>query len=355
MKTATKFIREIKKIAENKEFQNNHVMNPEKDFKRNRKLSFFDTIMFTIANTRSPLALEVERFSKYIKEKEISVAALCKARKKICSTAFQKIFEETAKIVPRNKKFHGYSVIAVDGMKGELPKTPEFTEKYSISHQSEMPVFHAVSAYDVLNEVFINSIFNFGNANERKSACDLIDAVKSQEEYSEESQIWVFDRGFPSLIMLQKLMEHNVKYVMRVSKSFLKEVNEFRCSKYVDKVVHVSCSEQRNKTNKVKSNGICEFDVRCVRIKLKNEHEEILITNLDRNEFPKRYINQLYKYRWGIETSFNYLKNAAFVEEFTTRSENGIKQDYYVSLIMYNFVTAMCESIYQSIPQKKEN
>ena len=82
--------------------------------------------------------------------------------------------------------------------------------------------------------------------------------------------------------------------------------------------------------------------------------EQILITNLERAEFPKRDLKQLYSLRWGIETSFNYLKNAVFVEEFTSRTENGLAQEYFVSLLMYNFSTCMFGSMQKDIP-KKEN
>lgn len=354
MKTETRFIREIQKTANKKDFQREHIENPQKDFTRSRKLTFSDIIMYTIGNTRSPIELEAEHFSKYIPADEISTAALCKARQKVKYTAFKELFKQTAQITQRTNCFHGYHLYAVDGMKGELPKTPELSEKYRASTNSDIPMFHAVSAFDVLNEVFIDSIFHFGTADERKLSCEMIDSIEQNANYSDEPQIWIFDRGFPSLILLQKLFENNLKFVMRVSKSFIKEVNEFRESKYVDREVHVKYTKQRLHRNHVKSDGICEFSLRCVRIKLPKGEDEILITNLERKDFPKRDIKEIYHLRWGIETSFNYLKNAVFVEEFTTRSENGIAQDYYVSLLMYNFSTCICGSMYHDIP-KKEN
>lgn len=351
MRADTKFIKQIKQMAKSEEFQNKHVKN-KTNFSRKRKLSFTDAIMYTIGNTRSPICLEAERFSAHIGE-EITGAALCKARQKIEYTAFQELFETTAQTARRNNKYHGYHIIAVDGMKGELPKTPELSKKYCVSKKIETPIFHAVSAYDVLNEIFIKSEFHFGAADERELACKMIDDVMQNNIYRNEQQIWVFDRGFPSLVLLQKLMEHNLKFVIRVPKCFLREVNEFRNSKYVDKIVHVDYTKERMKNSHVKSNGICEFDLRCVRIQLKSE-EEILITNLTREAFPKRDIKELYRLRWDIETGFNYLKNAVYVEEFVTRTENGLKQDYFVSLLIYNFATCLCGSMYKDIP-KKEN
>ena len=95
------------------------------------------------------------------------------------------------------------------------------------------------------------------------------------------------------------------------------------------------------------------FCLRCVRIQLSSGAEEILITNLERAEFPKRDLKKLYSLRWGIETSFNYLKNAVFVEEFTSRTENGLAQEYFVSLLIYNFSTCMFGSMQKDIPKKE--
>jgi len=120
-----------------KEFKNKYVINANKDFKRTRKLTFSDVIMYTLGNTRSPLELEAKRFSKHLTEDDISGAALCKARQKIKYTAFEELFEETAATSPRDKRFHGYHLYAVDVMKGELPKAQELCEKYCESKKMQ--------------------------------------------------------------------------------------------------------------------------------------------------------------------------------------------------------------------------
>lgn len=354
MKAETRFIRQIQRTARDEEFQSKHIRDAEKDFKRTRKLTFSDVIMYTIGNTRSPLELEAQRFSKYLAADEISGAALCKARQKIKYTAFEELFEQTAVTVSRNKQFHGYHLYAVDGMKGELPKTPELSAKYCESEKCRTPIFHAVSTFDILNELFIRSEFHFGSADERELAGKMIDAVAQDVHYKDEPQIWIFDRGFPSLSLIQKLLKHQLHFVMRVSSHFLKEVNAFRKSKYVDRMIHIEYSNRRATLNHVHSDGIGEFDLRCVRIKLSSGEDEIIITDLDRKEFPKRDIKEIYRLRRGIETGFNYLKNAVFVEEFVSRTENGLAQDYFVSLLVYNFATCICGSMYPDIP-KKEN
>lgn len=350
MKPETRFIRAVKKIAQDEKFQKQYTIDSERNFIRDRKLSFSDTILYTIGNTRGPAGLEAYKFSEAIKCDSISDVAIRKARAKIDPNAFYELFLRTADVVPQDKKYHGYQLIAVDGMKGELPNTPEFVEKYC-HHNDQVPLFHTIAAYDVMNDVFLDALFSFGGVSEYEYGVSLVDRVIQRS--TDASRIWIFDRGFPSLRLLQHLDQHNEKYVIRVSTSFLKEVNAFTNSKAVDKEVHISYDNRRMATNRVISEGITEFSVRCVRVKLKETAEEILITNLDREEFPKRYIKEIYGLRWGIEISYNYLKHAVYIEEFTSRKQNGILQDFYSTLLMNNFITCICGSVWEDMPLKK--
>lgn len=351
MKPETRFIRTVKKIAQDESFQKEHIIKNEVNFTRNRKLSFSDTILYTLGNIRSSACLEADRFCKAANCGPVSDVAIRKARSKIEPKAFYELFLRTADVVPQNKRYHGYQLVAVDGMKGELPRTPELTQKYC-THNEQFPQFHAIAAYDVMNEVFLDALFNFGCVSEHDSGVTLVDQLAKRSP--KVPRIWVFDRGFPSLRLLQHLNQHNEKYVMRVSSSFLKEVNAFTKSKAVDKEVQIICDKRRLATNRVTSEGEVEFTVRCVRVRLSETTDQILVTNLDRKEFPKRYIKEIYGLRWGIETSYNYLKHAVFIEEFTSRKEQGIEQDFYSTLLMSNFITCMCGSIWSDMPLKKE-
>ena len=85
------------------------------------------------------------------------------------------------------------------------------------------------------------------------------------------------------------------------------------------------------------------FDLRCVRIFLKSKQQEILITNLPREEFKRKDAGHLYPLRWGIEAGFNHLKNALYLEAFVGIKENSIKQEFYSILIKYNIIMLFTE------------
>ena len=293
-------------------------------------------MIYVLGNCRESMELNAEKFAEAAKLESVSAAALRKARAKIGWEAFREVFEECAALPPVGKLYQGYELIAVDGMKGELPNLPTLKETYPVNARQSYPMFRAMSAYDPLNEIFPAASFQAAPADEREMATELLNA----ENAKERKAIWLFDRGFPSVALIQKLERMGARFVMRVSADFLTEASDFARSGAVDKLLRVERDENRRKGNKIKAETPYAFEIRCVRIRLKSGEEEFLITNLPRKEFPKRKIKELYNFRRGVESSCNYLKNAVFIEEFTSKKENGIKQDFYASLWAANLTNA---------------
>lgn len=339
-KRIREYIKAIRTAATDEKLQKQYTIGSH-SFERVRKLPFEKVVMYTIGNTKLPLSEASERLGSYLCKDTVSGAALCKAKQKVSGEAFREIFEACASVNDRPKKYHGYNLIAVDGTTGELPNIKEFRKKYSHASTGNIPQFMAVCAYDVLNEVFLMSEFHFGIGDERSMAQTLIGHMRNR--YPDENQIWIFDRGYPSVQLLKTLIENNIHFVIRVTDSFLREVNEFTKSKKTDTTVRIDIDQKRIAGNHIHIDSECSFELRCVRVDL-NKSEEVLITDLPKTELPRRCIKALYGYRWEIEVSFNYLKNSVYVEEFTTKTENGILQDFYSTLIMQNMITHVCSS-----------
>ncbi len=324
-------IKTVQEESTKETFINCHKSKPT-DFTRNRKLQFKDVILFVIGLSNTSFDFEVDHFCKNA-DIDISPAALSKARNKVNYTAFLELLHITQSKLPIKNTFKGYRVIAVDGIKGDLPNTKELMEKYKPSKSSGYPQFHAVASFDVLNCNFIDAEFCPSPADERDLAYRLI------ERHNVKQDIFLFDRGFPSVALIQKLNNLGLKFVSRVSKSFLKEVNGFSSQKYKDKDLHINYIKRRGATSRVSNLELpYEFDLRCVKIELSSGDTELLITNLSKTEFNRQEIGKLYGMRWGIEVGFNHLKNAIHIEEFVGIKENSIKQEFYSILIKYNLL-----------------
>ena len=333
---APMMIERTKEIINDKEFQQENVMDPTKDFIRNRKMGFSGAMMYVLGNSRENLFFNSEKYAEAAGLESISAAAICKARAKIQWTAFESVFEQCALIMSMKKDFNGYQLLAVDGMKGEMPNLNSLKSTYPVNGKQGYPMFHALSVYNVMNDFFMAATFRPAPADEREMAMELQDKITQRSE----NNIWIFDRGFPSVQLIYNLEKAGQKFVMRVSNNFLKEVNDFTRGRAVDKSITITFDARRAAGKSMDIPFPYTFTLRCVRIRLDSGIEEILITNLNRKEFPKRKIKQIYGLRWGIEISYNYLKHAIFIEEFTSRKENGIKQDFYASLWAANLTNA---------------
>lgn len=325
-------INKIQEISKEESFKLRHKVNTT-DFIRERKLNFSSVVMFVIGLSNTSFDFERIKFCNAIGIDKISNAALCKARDKINFTAFRELLTTTQKLIPTNSKFKGYRVIAVDGIKCEMPNTPELMKKYRPSKTASYPQFHAVASFDILNSKFIDAEFEVSPADERSVAYKLL------EKHDKEEDIFLFDRGFPSVALIQKLNDRQLKFVARVSKSFIREVDTFVRQKAVDKTIHIDYTSRRAVTSRAKNITLpYSFDLRCVKIKLNSGETEILITNLPKDTFKRKDIGHLYNLRWGIEIGFNHLKNAIHIEEFVGIKENSIKQEFYSVLMKYNLV-----------------
>jgi hypothetical protein len=204
----TAIIRMVEKIREqstSQEFITKHKIQ-DVDFSRHRDIEFGDVINAVLGKSGTSLDFEVKNYFKDL-EKSVTSSAFCQARDKVNYTAFEKLFKETNTEIPVDHVFKGYRLIAYDGMKGEMPNRKELREKYAITEKKLQ--FHAVAEYDVLNCCYTNAVFEGGTTDERACAIKMIMARRH-----EEPEIYTFDRGFPSLGLIQALSDNNKKYVM---------------------------------------------------------------------------------------------------------------------------------------------
>jgi len=325
-----KMIKAVEEKTRDAEYIRKH-RSQERDFTRKRSISFGEVVNFVIGNLGTTLDFEVLNYFSG-EEKSVTASAVSQARDKVKYSAFEEIFKASSRDIPIHHTYRGYRLTAYDGIKGELPRTAELMRKGCISERNSYPQFHAVAEYDVLNCCYTNAVFEIGAADERAAAIELI----KKHDYA-GAEIYLLDRGFPSVGLIQQLEKSGKKYVMRVQKSFWREINELEKSNETDKVIQIDCDKRRGTTGKLKGVELpYSFTVRCVKIELDSGEIEILATNLDKSEFSRKDIGELYNLRWKIETGFLHLKYAICIEDFMGVKENSIKQEFFASLFKAN-------------------
>ena len=83
----------------------------------------------------------------------------------------------------------------------------------------------------------------------------------------------------------------------------------------------------------------CTVKCRVCKFKISEDTYEVIVTNLNRFEFPIDKIKELYHLRWDIETSFRELKYALGGMHFHSKKDDFIAMEIYAHLVMFNAVS----------------
>ena len=165
---------------------------------------------------------------------------------------------------------------------------------------------------------------------ERASAKTHIDFLTENLAHIEK-KIVLFDRGYPSLPMLEYLQGKKMNYLMRCQKSWLTQVEQAPMGDSV-------C---------ILKNG---QKVRVYKFILSSGETETLITNLF--DIPFDDLPGLYFLRWGVEGKYDVLKNKIELENFSGHTKNAILQDFWVSITL-SIVVAIAKKEADEIIQSK--
>jgi len=106
-----------------------------------------------------------------------------------------------------------------------------------------------------------------------------------------------------------------------------------------------------NHTKRIRKQGLpSSIKLRLVKVILSTGETEVLVTSLiDEEKFPPEIFAELYHYRWGIETFFSKLKGRLGLENFTGKSVEAIRQDFWSTILISNLETIMTVDIEEEI------
>lgn len=226
------------------------------------------------------------------------------------------------------KKKNGYILCAIDDSKIEMPNTPLNREIFgNEGNQHKRKIARALLSgiYDVENHFFLDVEIDIVDSNETKLAKRNIEAI--QEIIEKNKEIIIFDRGYPSIELFNWLEKQRNKFVMRLSRNdYIKEKEEMTAE---DEFIIIRYTYPRlNKIKKTNPEFYEEIkdkigiELRITKIEINEKTTEYLISNLDKNEFCKEELKEIYEKRWQIEISYNSIKNKLKIEEFTVNSLN---------------------------------
>ncbi len=79
----------------------------------------------------------------------------------------------------------------------------------------------------------------------------------------------------------------------------------------------------------------------------------MLTSLLAQDKFKEEDFQQLYFFRWGVETFFSKLKSRLSLENFTGKSVEVIQQDFWSTIFISHLETSMVEDINENFNKEK--
>jgi len=359
MKKSQKTLEIIKEKIKSKAFRESYRKGI-KDFTRERIINFTAIIIFQMNLQSKSLGVEIGRYIKQIgiESGKYSKQAYSKARMKLSHKAYIELNEELVENYYSDgeyKRYKGYRLIAVDGSKLRLPKTEEIIKAFGEveNNGKSIPMATSSVCYDVLNEINISADLSKCYASEREMFLEQVKKIKGKNKTSKD--FYIVDRGYPSVKVLIELAKAHISYLIRVSaEGFISEIKEFSKSSSNDEEITINLEEKAKKGKRKNTESeISTITFRVVKIKLKTGETEYLITNvLKKEELSRENLKQIYHLRWNEETYFNLQKNVAEIENFSGKSEEAIKQDYYAKVLILNVASLIASEAQEKMDEE---
>jgi hypothetical protein len=296
----------ISRIIGSERFRDRHRTS-EQAFTRDRKLPLPLLVTFLLNQVQGAVQSELDRFfqvlhSKTVALREVSAAALTKARRKLSHTAFIELnrclMASTAEALPL-RRWHGLRLLAVDGSKLRLPNLPVMRKQFGVgtNGNKETPVAMALlsTLYDVLNHVTVDVQVDRYDASERDLALAHLGAIGP-------GSLVVFDRGYPAFWLFAAMQARGIDFCVRVPWNFYKECETLVIRGLRENMMTLKPTAEAQRQCRALGLPTEPLNLRLVRVVLDSGEPEVLVTSLlDTSAFPAAEFKRLYHLRWPVE------------------------------------------------------
>jgi len=326
-------------------------------------------ILFQINMATKSLTVELTRFFRALGDTTVnescSKQAYSEARKKMRHDAYIELNEQFVKAYYSDGVFKRYKekyrLVAVDGSRLQLPTTQQMIETFGYAENGGKSVAMAMTSvsYDVLNDIVLQSVVNRYESSERLLAEEHL--TKLKELTPESKDIFLLDRGYPSVYLLLKMLVFGYDFVVRCNgETFLKEVSEFAASGADEGIIEINLHEGERKSNERIQQLVGEYNVhtlrlRIVKIILPGGTTEYLLTSLlERKEWSIADLGEVYHLRWNEETYFNFQKNVLEIENFSGKTPEAIRQDYHARVLSANINALLIQEAQTEVDEETQ-
>ena len=302
---------------------------PGKDFSRKRKLPLQTILLMLIGMGGGSLSKELYDWFGYTSS-TATASAFVQQRNKIRSKAVEMIFNDFVSSAMPTMAFRGYRLFAVDGSDLRLPSDPtnDFSLIRNAEGQKQYNLAHLNAMFDLMSKAYVDvTMQGKKGMNEHKALISMIDRSNIPGKV-----IVLMDRGYESFNNIAHLQEKKWNFIIRAKESY-GMISNLQLPNSEEFDVDTTLTLTRRQTKETlellsayperyrwiqphttfdyiapKDPKMYDLRFRVVRFRISGGCYETVYTNLDSETFPIGKIKELYRLRWGIETSFRELK-----------------------------------------------
>ena len=341
----------IREVLGSARFCCQHKRRPQ-DFTRQRHFCFVRTVVFLLQKTVRSVQLHLHEFFERLGEEwqPVTASAWSQARLKLCHTAFIEL-NHRAILEPvyaagsafEVKRWRGHRLVGIDSSLLHLPNTEAIGQEFgwvACQNQAGPCGRYAQGRLsvltDLLNRLALQTLLVGWEIGERALAIEHLSALEPQD-------IGILDRGFASYELFARFIARQRYFVCRCARSSFGVVNRLFAENRAGQSVIVELRPPNGTIGEIRAAGLPErIRVRLVTVRLSTGELEVLATNLlDEAVYETAALEELYHYRWGIETYYGLLKSRLDLENFTGRSLAAVRQAVYATIFLSNLESVL--------------
>ncbi len=234
-------------------------------------------------------------------------------------------------LMEKREKAWGFRLLAIDGSKIHLPNAPEINDEFgtingTFGKDKKIIGQHgyglASVMIDEINKIIIDACLAPAKAYE-------VDLALEHIKHTQEGDLILFDRNYPSYIFLASLTKLGRHFTGRCSKKSFKAARDMFKQRVTNSNI-VTLKAKGDVKKMCQKLGLPEkITVRFVRVRLSTGEIEVLVTSLlDEKKYTAQMFKELYNLRWGVEGFFGVIKERVKIENFTGKTVISVKQDF---------------------------
>lgn len=288
---------------------------------------------------------------------EVTKGALTQARAKLKHGVFIELSDLAVKEFYDNencRKWRGFRLLAVDGSTSNLPTHPSINADFGSSltgckQSVETSMARLSLLYDVLNCITLEALFERPSLSENSLLSKHL-----EQKYLTRGDLLLVDRGYSSNALMFELLQKGIHFCMRM-RSHWCEVQDFENSNEQSRIVQLSLPRKdKHLLEKYRSTS-STITCRLVAVILDTGEKEILCTSLlSEDEYKVSDLKALYHYRWSIEEAYKLLKIRMQLSNYSGKTSNAVKQDFFAKIFMMNMCAIMSFPIEEKLTKENQ-